>query len=86
MRASIAEVITGWRTGRVTSSPRKPRIQATPSPRTTWSASIRSASRGWLATWPPTTIVAQGWCWRTSLHIFSTLPRLGRIALMPTTS
>jgi hypothetical protein len=47
---------------------------------------MRSRIRGWLATWPPTTIVACGWWRRTSAHIFATLPMLGRIAPIPTTS
>jgi hypothetical protein len=84
--AQNAERISGWRTGAVVSSPRKPRNQETPSPATTWSASRISRSPGRLATCPPTTIVASGRCRRTTSHIAFTLPTFGRIELIPTTS
>ena len=45
-RVPKPEVIIGWRSGRSSFSPRKRRNQRTPSPRTMWSASIRSAEIG----------------------------------------
>ena len=60
LRVPKPEAIIGWRKGRSSSSPRKRRNQRTPSPRTMWSASIRSCRSGTLAMWPPTTIVALG--------------------------
>ena len=86
VRASNADTICGCRTGAPASSPRKPRNHATPSPATTWSASITSPSPGRFAMWPPTTIVAFGWCRRTSSHMSFTLPMFGRMPLIPTTS
>ena len=86
VRAPKADTISGCRTGAATSSPRKARNQATPSPATTWSASTTSRRPGRFAMWPPTTIVACGWCRRTISHISFTFPTFGTIALMPTTS
>ena len=86
VRASKAETISGWRSGRSVLSPRKRRNQETPSPFTMWSASISSARPSRLAMWPPTTIVACGWCFRISSHMCFTFPTFGGMALMPITS
>ena len=57
VRASKPETIAGCWIGALTSSPRKARIQAMPSPRTMWSASSMCSTPGIAATCPPTTMV-----------------------------
>ena len=52
VRAPTPEAISGWRIGRSASSPRKRRNQRTPSPRTTWSASMRSREAGMVGDVP----------------------------------
>src|SRR5262245_65647161 len=54
------EGISGCLMGAVGSSPRNRRSQAIPSPRTTWSASMRFSISGIDVTCPPTTIVERG--------------------------
>ena len=72
--------------GASTGSPRYARNHDTPSPFTTWSASIMCCTPGIAVTWPPTTIVECGECSRTSRHISRTLPTFTMMLEMPTMS
>ena len=86
VRRSKPETMCGWRMGAFTSSPRNPRIQEMPSPRTMWSASIMCSMPGMAATCPPTTMVESGESSRTMRHISRTLPTFTMMEEMPTIS